>query len=179
MEDLSLNKNNNPKVISVVATKSGTGKTTLIEGLIQILKNRDYKVGVLKHDAHKFDMDKKGKDSYRFAEAGADNVIVASPEKLAMIQILKEERTIEDILPLFQGVDIVIVEGFKNNNYPKIEVHRKEVDDKLLYNDKNFNTSSFVAIASNENLTVNIPVLNINDIYEVADFIENILKYKY
>lgn len=179
MEDLSLNKNNNPKVISVVATKSGTGKTTLIEGLIQILKNRDYKVGVLKHDAHKFDMDKKGKDSYRFAEAGADNVIVASSEKLAMIQILKEERTIEDILPLFQGVDIVIVEGFKNNNYPKIEVHRKEVDDKLLYNDKNFNTSSFVAIASNENLTVNIPVLNINDIYEVADFIENILKYKY
>lgn len=179
MEDLSLNKNNNPKVISVVATKSGTGKTTLIEGLIQILKNRDYKVGVLKHDAHKFDIDKKGKDSYRFTEAGADNVIVASSEKLAMIQILKEERTIEDILPLFQGVDIVIVEGFKNNNYPKIEVHRKEVDDKLLYNDKNFNTSSFVAIASNENLTVNIPVLNINDIYEVADFIENILKYKY
>lgn len=169
----------NKPILSIVATKSGTGKTTLIEKLIPIFKNRGYKIGVLKHDAHKFDIDKKGKDSYRFTEAGADNVIVASSEKLAMIQILKEERTIEDILPLFQGVDIVIVEGFKNNNYPKIEVHRKEVDDKLLYNDKNFNTSSFVAIASNENLTVNIPVLNINDIYEVADFIENILKYKY
>lgn len=176
MEDLSLNKSNHPKVISIVATKSGTGKTTLIEGVIKILKGKGYEVGVLKHDAHKFDIDKKGKDSYRFTEAGADNVIVASSEKLAMIQILKEERTIGDILPLFQGVDIVIVEGFKNNNYPKIEVHRKEVDTNLLYNDKNFNNASFVAIATNEDLNVDIPVLNINNIDEVGNFIENILK---
>ncbi len=174
MKNAYLSKKEKSKIISIVATKSGTGKTTLIEGLIKILKERNYSVGVLKHDAHKFDIDKEGKDSYRFAEAGADNVIIASKEKLAMVQRLKEERTIADILPLFNNLDIVIVEGFKNNDYPKIEVHRKGVDDKLLCNNPNFNISSFIALASDELLNVNIPVLDINDISSIADFIVNI-----
>ncbi|WP_010295109.1 molybdopterin-guanine dinucleotide biosynthesis protein B [Clostridium senegalense] len=173
MENLSLNKKVYPKIISIVATKSGTGKTTLIEKLIPILKEKNWKVGVLKHDAHKFEMDKEGKDTYRFAQAGADNVIISSSTKLAMIQTLKEERTIEDILPLFKDVDLVIVEGFKNNKYPKIEVHRNVVDNNFLYNDLNFKKDTFIALASDEELEVDIPVLDINNPMEVVKFIED------
>lgn len=173
MEDLYVGNKNKPVIVSIVATKSNTGKTTLIEALIKVLKERNYCVGVLKHDAHKFDIDKEGKDSYRFAKAGADNVVISSSDKLAMIQKLKEERDIEDILTLFKGVDIVLIEGYKNNNYPKIEVHRKGIDTNLLYTNPNFNTLTFIAIASDESLKVNIPVLDLNNISRIADFIEN------
>ncbi|EJO5347644.1 molybdopterin-guanine dinucleotide biosynthesis protein B [Clostridium botulinum] len=173
MENLSLSNKNYPKIISIVATKSGTGKTTLIEKLIPILKDRNWKVGVLKHDAHKFQIDKKGKDSYRFTEAGADNVIISSSSKLAMIEIIKKQRTIEEIIPLFNDVDIVVIEGFKNNKYPKIEVHRKGFNNEFLYNNSNFNGSTFIAIASDEKIDINIPVLDINNPLEVVSFIED------
>ncbi|GAA0127224.1 molybdopterin-guanine dinucleotide biosynthesis protein B [Clostridium senegalense] len=173
MENLSLNKKVYPKIISIVATKSGTGKTTLIEKLIPILKEKNWKVGVLKHDAHKFEMDKEGKDTYRFAQAGADNVIISSSTKLAMIQTLKEERTIEDILPLFKDVDLIIIEGFKNNRYPKIEVHRNVVDNNFLYNNLNFKKDTFIAVASDEELDTDIKVLDINNPMEVVKFIED------
>lgn len=166
----------NKPVLSIVATKSGTGKTTLIEKLIPILKNRGYKIGILKHDAHKFDIDKKGKDTYRFSEAGADNVIIASKDKLAMVKNLEEEKSIEDILKLFSEEDLIIVEGFKNNKYPKIEVHRAGVDTNLLCNNENFLIESFMAVASDEKLDVNIPVININDAEQIADFIEKNLR---
>ncbi|MEW8956981.1 molybdopterin-guanine dinucleotide biosynthesis protein B [Clostridium sp.] len=172
MADLYLNNNKKPVVISVVSTKSGMGKTTLIEGLIRIFKHKDLKVGVLKHDAHKFDIDKEGKDSYRFSKAGADNVIVASSEKLAMIQILKEEKTVEEILPLFNNMDLVIIEGFKNNNYPKIEVHRRDVDENLLYNNPSYNKETYLAIASDEDLDTSIPVLDLNNLTSIGEFIE-------
>lgn len=177
MESLYLNKSKEPVIISIVSTKSGTGKTTLIEGLIKVFKDRNYTIGILKHDAHKFNIDKKGKDSYRFTEAGADNVVIASSEKLAMVQILKEKKKIEDIINLFSGLDIVLVEGFKSNEYPKIEVHRKGVDDNLLCKNPEFDMNSFLAIASDESLDVNIPILDINDVVCIADFIgSNFLK---
>lgn len=171
MEDLYSNKKGN-LVISIVASKSNTGKTTLIEGLIRILKQRNYSVGVLKHDAHKFEIDKKGKDSYRFTQAGADNVIVSSSEKLAMIQIINKEPEVDEILKYFNNLDIILIEGYKNNNYPKIEVHRKSIDNKLLCQDSNFNTSTFIAVASDEELNINIPVLDLDDINSIANFIE-------
>lgn len=173
MEELYLNKKEN-LVISIVSLKSNIGKTTLIEKLIKIFKEKNYTVGVLKHDAHRFDIDKEGKDSYKFAQAGADNVIISSKEKLAMIKSsVRDELEIDEILKYFGELDIIIVEGFKDNNYPKIEVHRKDVTDNLLYRDKKYNTSSFIAIASDENLDVNIPILDIDDAGSVADFIED------
>lgn len=171
MEDLYLNKKEN-LVISIVASKSNTGKTTLIEGVIRILKQKNYSVGVLKHDAHKFDIDKKGKDSYRFTQAGADNVIISSSEKLAMVQIINKELEINDILKYFNNLDIILIEGYKNNNYPKIEVHRKSIDNKLLCQDSNFNSSSFIAVASDEELNIHIPLLDLDDINSIANFIE-------
>lgn len=175
MENSSSNKNKNVLILSIVATKSNTGKTTLIEKMIKNLKLRNYSVGVLKHDAHRLEMDKEGKDSYRFSQAGADNVIVSSREKLAMIKKSDREMPIEEILLLFKDIDIVIIEGYKNDNksYPKIEVHRKGVDSNLLCKNIDFKCSQIVALASDEELEVDIPILDLNDVNSICDFIEN------
>ncbi|MBU3109972.1 molybdopterin-guanine dinucleotide biosynthesis protein B [Clostridium lacusfryxellense] len=173
MENSFLNKNKQTLILSIVATKSNTGKTTLIEKLIIKLKLRNYSVGVLKHDAHKFDIDKEGKDSFKFSAAGADNVIISSSNKLAMIKKLRAEVPIDEILLLFKDIDIILIEGYKNNNYPKIEVHRKCVDSNLLCTSSNYKLSEFIALASDEELDVGIPLLDLNDIDTICDFIEN------
>ncbi|AQS06595.1 molybdopterin-guanine dinucleotide biosynthesis protein B [Clostridium beijerinckii] len=178
MENSSLNKSNELKVISIVATKSGTGKTTLIEALIPILKEKNYNIGVLKHDAHKFEIDKEGKDSYRFVKAGADRMVISSKEKIAMIEKLKEEKDLEEILELFIGMDLVIIEGYKNNGYPKIEVHRKEVDQKLLCENESLNRMKFLAVATDEKLNLDIEQLDINDVNKIAEFIEDEVIFK-
>ncbi|NRY59501.1 molybdopterin-guanine dinucleotide biosynthesis protein B [Clostridium beijerinckii] len=178
MENSSLNKLNELKVISIVATKSGTGKTTLIEALIPILKEKNYNIGVLKHDAHKFEIDKEGKDSYRFVKAGADKMVISSKEKIAMIEKLKEEKDLEEILELFIGMDLVIIEGYKNNGYPKIEVHRKEVDSKFLCENENLDKTKFLAVATDEKLNLDIEQLDINDVNKIAEFIEDKVIFK-
>ena len=163
-----------PKVISIVSTQSGIGKTTLIEKLVSIFKEKGLKVGVLKHDAHKFEMDKKGKDSYRFAQAGADSVVVASQAKLALIQKLEEEKTIEEILPLFEGIDLVIIEGFKGNQYPKIEVHRQACNKDLLLKTSALHRETIVAVASTDQLVIDRPLLDLNKPESISDFIVSI-----
>lgn len=178
MENSSLNKSSELKVISIVATKSGTGKTTLIEALIPILKEKNYNIGVLKHDAHKFEIDKEGKDSYRFVKAGADRMVISSKEKIAMIEKLKEEKDLEEILELFVGMDLVIIEGYKNNGYPKIEVHRKEVDQKLLCENESLDRTKFLAVATDEKLNLDIEQLDINDMNKIAEFIEDKIIFK-
>ncbi len=176
MENSYLDKKKSSIVISIVSTKSNTGKTTLIENIISILKDKGYSVGALKHDAHKFDIDKEGKDSYRFSKAGADNVVIASSEKIAMIKVIKEEPKIEDMLKLFEQ-DIVIMEGFKSNKYPKIEVHRKGVDDNLLCNNPIYDMNTFIAVASDEELDIDIDILDLNNVVGICDYIEkNIIK---
>ena len=90
-----------------------------------------------------------------------------------MIQTVKQELEVEDIIKYFINLDIVLIEGFKNNNYPKIEVHRRAVDNKLLCEDSNFNISTFIAVASDEELNINIQLLDLNDINSIANFIED------
>lgn len=171
MNEVCLDKKYKAPVISIVATKSGAGKTTLVEGIIKILKSRGYSVGALKYDAHKFEVDKEGKDSYRFAKAGADSVIVSSSEKLAMIKVLKEEQTIEETIKLFGDLDIIITEGFKKNKFPKIEVHRKGIDSNLLCKNPDYDIHSFIAVASDEAIDVEIPILDLNNVASIVDFI--------
>ncbi len=158
-------------IVSLVSTKSGTGKTTLVEALISLFKERGFSVGALKDDAHRLEIDKQGKDSYRFAEAGADNVIISSSSKLVMIKSVKEKAPIKEIVKLFGNLDIIFIEGFKNSNLPKIEVHRKAVDKELLCKSSSYNSSAIVAAATDELLNVDIPQLDINDPVSIADFI--------
>ena len=159
------------KVVSFVA-KSGTGKTTIFEKVIARLKERGYRVGVVKHDAHRFDIDHPGKDSYRLTAAGADTMLISSPEKLAMVKKHAEAPPIEEILSTyFTDVDIVLTEGFKKSSMPKIELHRKERSATLLCRGEEFDPT-LVAVASDERLELDVPVLDLNDPLQVADFIE-------
>ncbi len=159
------------KVVSFVA-KSGTGKTTLLEKVIAELKERGYKVGAIKHDAHNFDIDHPGKDSYRLAAAGADTTLITSPEKLALIKVHPAAPPVEELLATyFSDVDIVVTEGFKKSALPKIEIHRRERSSTLLCRGEE-NDPTLIAVASDEPLELELPVLDLNDPVEIVDFVE-------
>lgn len=162
-----------PAIVSIAA-KSGTGKTTLVVKLIAELKQRGYKVGAIKHDAHNFSMDREGKDSWRFTQAGADTMMVTSKEKLAIIKQNpgQQEPPVRDsIARYFSDMDIVITEGFKKNDFPKIEVHRKERSTSLLYRDDTYDPT-LIAVASDSSLKIDVPVFDLNDALAICDFIE-------
>jgi molybdopterin-guanine dinucleotide biosynthesis protein MobB len=160
------------KVVAFVA-KSNTGKTTLLEQVIRELKDRGYRIGAIKHDAHKFDIDHPGKDSYRLAAAGADTMLIVSPEKLALIQKHAVAPPLEELIETyFSDVDLVLTEGFKTSNLPKIELHRRERSPALLCRGDQGDDPNLIAVASDEPLALDVPVLDLNNIKQVADFVE-------
>ncbi len=110
-------------VISFVG-RSDCGKTTYLEKLIRELKNRNYKVAILKHDVHGFEMDRPGKDTWRHAQAGADVVCISSPQKMAMIKKVDQELTLKEAVQYIDGVDIIFTEGYKREAETRIEVFR-------------------------------------------------------
>jgi molybdopterin-guanine dinucleotide biosynthesis adapter protein len=159
------------RAVSFVA-KSGTGKTTLLEKVIAELKGRGYRVGVIKHDAHRFDIDHPGKDSYRLTAAGADTMLISSPEKLALVRKHAESPPIEELIATyFSDVDLILTEGFKKSGLPKIEVHRAERSPTLLCRGAEHDPS-LLAVASDEQLELDVPVLDLNNPVQVADFVE-------
>lgn len=161
--------------VSFVA-KSGTGKTTLLEKVITELKSRNLKVGVIKHDAHRFDIDHPGKDSHRLTAAGADSMLISSPEKLALVKKHQHSPPVEELIATyFSDMDIVLTEGFKLGRLPKIEVHRKERSESLLCRGEQHDPT-LLAVASDAPLQLDVPLLNLNDPAEVADFIMQYLK---
>lgn len=160
-------------VISIVA-KSGTGKTTLLEKLIAELKRRGRRVGALKHDAHRFDIDREGKDSWRLTQAGADTMLISSPAKLAMVKMNPgghEARPADTVDTYFSDVDIVLTEGFKKNGFPKIEVHRKARSQALICRGAE-NDPTLLAIASDDQFDIDVPLFDINDCRGLCDLIE-------
>src|SRR5512136_1048136 len=119
---LKEHKDMQTKAVSFVA-KSGTGKTTLLEKVIAELKGRGLRVGAIKHDAHRFDIDHPGKDSHRLTAAGADTMMITSPEKLAMVKRHAASPPIAELIGhYFSDMDLVLVEGFRGSSLPKIEV---------------------------------------------------------
>ena len=161
-----------PPVVSIVA-KSGTGKTTLLEKLIAELKRRGYKVAAIKHDAHRFDIDREGKDSWRLTRAGADTTLIASPEKLAMVkqyQVDREPSLAETVATYCDDVDIVLTEGFKRSSMPKIEVHRRERSGQLICRGEEHD-ATLIAVASDSPLQVDVPLFDINDAPGLCDLI--------
>ncbi len=161
----------NVPAVSFVAG-SGTGKTTLLEKVIVELKRRGWRIGALKHDARRFEIDHPGKDSWRFTAAGADTMLITSPEKLALVKRHPATPPVEELLATyFTDVDIVLTEGFKKSALPKIEVHRAERSTALLCRGE-ANDPTLVAVASDEPLHLDVPVFDLNDAVAVADFIE-------
>ncbi|MFC1830125.1 molybdopterin-guanine dinucleotide biosynthesis protein B [Thermodesulfobacteriota bacterium] len=156
-----------PPIISVVG-KSKSGKTTLIEKLVPELKKRGYRIGTVKHAHHGFNMDEEGKDSWRHKAAGAETVIVVSPGRIA---IVKDEnfQKFEAFGKYFEGMDLVITEGFKKKNRPKIEICRAERNaEPVCRDDKNL-----IALVTDTETGLNVPNFGLEDIEALADFIEN------
>ena len=120
--------------IICIVGRSQTGKTTLIEKLIPVLKGRGYRIGTIKHSHHIFDFDKTGKDSWRHKDAGAETVIIASPGKIAMIKN-DHEGTLDSLQNFFADLDLVITEGYKGEQKPKIEVVRAARHKEVLLAD--------------------------------------------
>lgn len=155
------------------AAFSGTGKTTLVTQLLPILRARGYRVGVVKHAHHSFDVDKPGKDSYELRKAGAVQTLVASGQRWALVTETEpvQEPRLQDMVQLLDpgALDLVLVEGFKNDRFPKIELHRPSLGHPLLYPDN----STIVAIASDAPLETDtpIPVLDLNRVDDVAEYI--------
>ena len=155
---------------------SGSGKTTLVEKLIPALKLRGLRVSVVKHAHHKFDIDHPGKDTFRHREAGAFEVVVASQNRLALMREFEQpsELTVHQLIAeLYEGVDWVLVEGFKHSDLLKIEVWRASSGKPNRYQDDDF----VVAIATDSPGLLPVatlrPVLDLNDADAVADFIVN------
>ena len=148
---------------------SGSGKTTLIEKLIPLLLEADLRVSLIKHTHHDFDMDQPGKDSYRFRAAGCTEVMAASNRRWALIHELRDdpEPTLEEHLAHFSPCDLVLVEGFKREAIPKLEIHRPTLQKPLLFPDD----ANIVAVASNQKVATNLPLLGLDQPAEIVQFI--------
>ncbi len=154
-------------IISVVG-KSDSGKTTLLEKLIAELKKRGYRVGTVKHDTHGFEIDHPGKDSWRHAQAGSDVVVIASPNKLALIKKLETELKLDEVTSYITDVDIILTEGYKRADKPKIEVHRRAVGGDLLCSPE-----ELLAVVTDEPLDVPVPQFSFDETEALVDLIED------
>jgi molybdopterin-guanine dinucleotide biosynthesis adapter protein len=155
-----------PPVVSIVG-RSQSGKTTLIEKLIPEFKKRGYTVGTIKHSHHSPDIDRTGKDSSRHKAAGAETVIFHSPGTIAMVRN-DYSGDLERLLDYFNDVDLVITEGYKAGNKPKIEIVRSARHSKpLLANDQHL-----IAVVTDVDLQLRVPRFGFEDIEPLVDMIE-------
>ena len=149
---------NIPPVVSIIA-KSGTGKTTFIERLIPELRRHDLRVGVLKHHSHPTPFDIPGKDTYRMAQAGAEVVVGASAVQTAVfIQQSGSDDLDATIARFLADMDIVLTEGYKRGDYPKIEVHRAARSSELLCT-----PDELLLLVSDEPMDLPVPQFDLND----------------
>jgi molybdopterin-guanine dinucleotide biosynthesis protein B len=148
---------------------SGTGKTTLIERLIPRLVARGLRVSLIKHAHHAFDIDKPGKDSYRHREAGAAEVLITSAQRWVLMHELRggPEPDLEAQLARISPCDLVLVEGYKRADIPKLEIHRASTGKPLLHPED----PNIVAVASDGPVRTSLPVLDLNDYDAVVAFV--------
>lgn len=158
-----------------ICAYSGTGKTTLLTRLLPLLNARNLRVAVIKHAHHDFDIDQPGKDSYEIREAGAEQILIASRKRMALIKELHDKRDepcLEECLSAIdnRNLDLVLVEGFKHEDISKIELHRSELKKPFLFS----GDENIIAIATDMPLQLKTaqPVnLDLNNPEEIVEFI--------
>jgi molybdopterin-guanine dinucleotide biosynthesis protein B len=149
--------------------KSGVGKTTALVLIVREMKRRGHRVGTIKHDTHGFEVDKPGKDSWRHAQAGSDAVAISGPRKFALIRQLSSEMPLDHVVGLLGDVDIVITEGYKRGNKPKIEVTRLERGTELLCQPE-----QLIAIMADYRVDMPVPQFALDDAAGVVDRLEEL-----
>jgi len=161
-----------PKPVLGFAAFSGTGKTTLLEKLIPQLTEQGIRIAMIKHAHHEFEIDKPGKDSYRLRKAGAQQMLIASSRRQALMteNATPREPYLDDLVLRMDlnNIDLVLVEGFRHVPFPRIELHRKILGKTLLYPDD----PGIIAVASDHLVDCGgLPALDINDTAAIAAFI--------
>jgi molybdopterin-guanine dinucleotide biosynthesis protein B len=148
---------------------SGSGKTTLLTGLIPELTTRGLTVSTIKHAHHEFDIDQPGKDSWHHRQAGAREVMVSSARRWALMHELRgaPEPRLDELVARLSPVDLLLIEGFRHDPHPKIEVHRPSLGKPLLFPED----QHIVAIAADEPLAAPIPLLPLGDVSAIAEFV--------
>ena len=159
------------------AAYSGTGKTTLLTKIIPMLVKKGVRVGVIKHAHHSFDVDNPEKDSYKLRKSGATEVLISSSNRWALVhENHDQELKLNELLGKLaeNELDLVLVEGFKRENFKKIELHRAETKKPYIFTDDN----NIIAIASDKtpNTSLSIPYLDINQPKDIVTFILSYIK---
>jgi len=155
-------------VISIVG-KSNTGKTTFIERMIPEFVHRGYRIAIIKHGAHGFDIDHEGKDTWRYRKAGAHTTLISSPRKVALIEDVEKDHDIEELREKYiRDVDIIIIEGYKGNPYPKIKIFRKEISNKL----PSAGDDSLMAVVSDSPVDIDVPCFTTENVKDLVEMIE-------
>jgi cyclic pyranopterin phosphate synthase len=146
------------------AAYSGTGKTTVIERVVRALKEKGLRLAVIKHDGHRFDIDREGKDSWRFTQAGADITILSSQEKTAYME--QRPLSLKALLAMVHDVDLILVEGYKNEGLPQIGIARKATG-------KGFTAplDRFMAVITDLDVETTVPRFDLEDTQGVTEFI--------
>ncbi|MGD2117020.1 MAG: molybdopterin-guanine dinucleotide biosynthesis protein B [Chromatiales bacterium] len=168
-----------PVPILGIVAYSGTGKTTLLEKLIPCLQQQGLRIAAIKHSHHDFEIDKKGKDSDRLREAGAQQIVLASQYRTAVI--IEGDRSTEPELQqclarLDQDkLDLVLVEGFRQAAIPKLEVHRPSREKPILCK----SDTDIIALVCDDKpaIDVDIPILPLNEVDKVCDFVLQHLRH--
>jgi len=152
-----------------IAGYSGSGKTTLIEKLVPAFVREGLRVSLIKHAHHEFDVDQPGKDSYRHRQAGCAEVLVSSSRRWALMHELRgaAEPRLQDQLKHLSPCDLVIVEGYKSEPIPKLEVHRRDTHSPMLHPDD----PNVIAIASDEPLETRLPQFELDDVEGIVRFL--------
>ena len=154
------------KIIGITGWKD-VGKTYYASLIIKLLVNKGYQVGSIKHAHHDFNIDKPGTDSFKHREAGSSQVIISSSKRWAKITENNNanEKSLDELIKELHNVEIVVVEGFKKDNHPKIEILTKGL------NNRNIETINVIAVVSNDLKDTTIPVFKENDIENLVEFI--------
>jgi len=152
-------------VVSVVG-RSNVGKTTFIVKLIEELKRLGYRVGTIKHYRHEFEIDQPGKDSWRHTRAGSDVAVIAGPHKMAMVYRLERELGLWEIVARMGDLDVVVTEGYKGADAPKIEVYRLARNETLACDPK-----ELVALVTDQHFDIKLPQFGLDDASGVASWI--------
>ncbi len=153
--------------LSIVGKSSRKGKTAVICSLIEMLKRRGYRIATVKHDVHGFEIDKPGKDTWRHAQAGSDIVMISSPWKFAMIEQRREEYKLDEILAKLTDIDLVLTEGYKSADKPKIEVYRADIGEDLLCEE-----TELFAIVTDTPVEYRVPQYGFEELDALAQHIE-------